>query len=678
MVRKGDLIIHGDVFAGLDLLQDESVAVAVTSPPYWRQRDYGFQGQIGQEDAPEDYIGRLVRIFNKLKRKMREDGVFFLNVGDKYLHRYGKSHLLQIPYRLAYHMMKDGWQLEDIIIWYKLNYMPSSVKDRFTNTYEPVLVFSRGSDSIYRKGGGKGRGKNVVKIRLQQTPWRHTAVFPEKLVEKLLERVELDEGDLILDPFAGTGTVGAVVRKLRGNSLPSSVTSILIEKGDQFIDIIRERTLISDVERVEDKPYIWEAVKERDLPEVEPHVVAKDRHGEVYIADSSQDFLSALRGITTEDFKEFHRKDALYFFGVKNWTIEDLYYVHAIIREGYVLRNMIVASNGSRWFPIFMFALDSTRLAYRFYLDRVRIRPKNLGNRDWSREEFLGLRVRDLSGKRIREGKVVRIIKKYPDGFPKIVAVRWDDGSSLEFVLHPEKDEILMEGLAFRCPRCGHRLEDPYDPASDNICPRCSKPLWTDISTVPSIEEPKEVVEAMEEIRSLNYDLNDGIVELRNIDGRKLNRSKFAGMDRLNWGASPGARKLMIGEYFTKMRLYRIDQPMIARYLNLLRRARGMTIKDVIEALPPGYMHTAGHWFRQDFGGSIPVPDDLPLLRKVLGMEDGIFEVLRRTALKFQTVRAFPKGRNPGDFLEYPDLTYLKNYLRKLYMPPAEYLRYVG
>jgi site-specific DNA-methyltransferase (adenine-specific) len=118
---KSDILIYGDVYAGLEYLQDNSISVAITSPPYWNQRDYKFKGQVGQEKTPEEYIGRLVKIYNKLRQKLRDNGIFFLNVGDKYLNQYGKSHLLQIPYRLAYH--------------YKPNHMPSSVKDRFGNTY---------------------------------------------------------------------------------------------------------------------------------------------------------------------------------------------------------------------------------------------------------------------------------------------------------------------------------------------------------------------------------------------------------------------------------------------------------------------------------------------------------------------------------------------------------------
>lgn len=60
-------ILFGDVFSALRCLEDNSISVALTSPPYWRQRDYGFKGQIGREKTPEEYIGRLIVIFRRFK-----------------------------------------------------------------------------------------------------------------------------------------------------------------------------------------------------------------------------------------------------------------------------------------------------------------------------------------------------------------------------------------------------------------------------------------------------------------------------------------------------------------------------------------------------------------------------------------------------------------------------------
>jgi len=667
---KGDITLHGDVYVCLDYLDNNTVAVAITSPPYWKQRDYKFENQIGQEKTPEEYIGRLVKIYNKLRQKLRDDGIFFLNIGDKYLNRYGKSHLLQIPYRLAYHMVKDNWYLEDIIIWYKPNHMPSSVKDRFTNTYEPVIVFAKNKNNIYRKKYPK-----VVEISLQQTPWKHTAVYPENLVKKMLERVELKNGDVILDPFAGTGTTAVAVRKIRNNLYAKKIYSVMIEKGDEFINIIKERAKIKRVIDIEYANYNWRPVDEVDLPEdIEPNPILKDKHGENYITQDQKEFLSVIKGIKTKEFKRFHREDALYFFGVKNWTLETLYYIHVIYKYGYVLRNMLIAARGNSWHPIFMFARDSTRVAYKFYLDRVRIKPKTDEERTWREEEFINMKVRDISGKETIEGYVVKILNKYADGFPKVVVVQWNGKASIEFVIHPQKDEFLMEGVRFCCPKCHFELTEPYDPIGVNKCPFCHQKLWINLDTVPITQEPEEILEISRELETNEYVIGQSL-EIKDLKKKDvISSSKFSSLERINWGASPGARKLMLGEYFTKMRLFRIDQPMVAQYLILLRKSKNMSIQNVIDKLPKGYLHTVGHWFRKDFGGSIPIPEDIKLMKEIFAIQDGLLRILERTALKFQTVKASIKGKNPGDYINEKNEDELIKHLRALYVPSNEYV----
>jgi DNA modification methylase len=670
-----DIILYGDVYAALGHLENNSIAVAITSPPYWKQRDYKFKGQIGQEKTPEEYIGRLVVIFNRLRQKLREDGVFFLNIGDKYLNQYGKSHLLQIPYRLAYHMVKDGWLLEDIIIWYKPNHMPSSVEDRFTNTYEPVLVFTKNKENIYLK-----KTSNVLKIPLQPTPWKHTAVYPENLVKELLNRVNLKDDDLILDPFAGTGTTAVVVNNIRSNMKSKRINSILIEKGEEFIEIIKQRTNIKNIIQLDDISYHFSAVKEEDnLPTREEVIIMEDKYGEVYIAEKTEEFLSALKGITTMEFKDFHREDALYFFCVKNWDLNALYYIHTIFNYGYVLRNMIVVSDENGWFPIFMFARDSTRVAYKFYLDRIRVEPKVKEKRIWTESEFIGMKVIDISGKDAINGRIIKILDKYDDGFPKIVVVQWNGDASIEFVVHPDKDEFVMEGLKFFCPKCKAELTDPYDPIGDNVCQICGTGLWKSIDTIPIIQEPEDILEYVRELEKSEYFLGE-VIDINDLKKKKMpSKSKFSSLEKINWGSSPGARKIMLGEYFTKMRLYRIDQPIVAQYLTLLRKSKNMNIQDIINKLPKRYYHTVGHWFRKDFGGSVPIPNDIKLIKEIFGIQDGLLKILERTALKFQTVKASVKGKNPGDFINIRNINgNLKDFLRILYIPSYEYIKMIN
>jgi uncharacterized Zn finger protein (UPF0148 family) len=571
-------------------------------------------------------------------------------------------------------MVKDGWYLEDIVIWYKPNHMPSSVKDRFTNTYEPVLVLAKNKSNVYRKDKS-----NVVEIPLQQTPWKHTAVYPEDLVREMLNRIELKDGDLILDPFAGTGTTAVVVESLKNGLYSKKVLSVMIEKGAEFVNIIKKRARIKHIIRVDDTPYVWQPVEENDLSyELDADPITINKHGEVYIAQNHKEFLSVLKGIDTKKFKKFHREDAPYFFGVKEWDLDSLYYIHTIYQYGYVLRNMIVVSNGNTWYPVFMFARDSTRVAYKFYLDRVRVKPKTIEKRNWMEEEFIGMKVRDISGKTTEEGYVVKVLDKYKDGFSKVVVVQWGGKASIEFVIHPEKDEFLMEGVKFFCPKCKSELTEPYDPIGENICPSCGQKLWINMGTIPIIKEPRDTLEVIRELENNEYPVGQ-ILNIKDFKKKKIpSSSKFSSLERINWGASPGARKLMLGEYFTKMRLYRIDQPMIAQYLTLIRKSRNMSIQDVIDNLPEEYYHTVGHWFRKDFGGSIPIPEDLKLIKTVFDTQDGLLKTLERVALKFQTVKASIKGKNPGDYIKNKDHQELIRFLRTLYIPPSEYIKIIG
>ncbi|MGQ9819208.1 MAG: DNA methyltransferase [Candidatus Kapaibacteriales bacterium] len=127
----------GDVYKVLRLLPDSLVDCVVTSPPYWKQRDYKDPKQIGQEPTYQEYIDKLVEIFDEMKRVLKPTGTFFLNVGYKYQNK----ELLLIPELLAIELQKNGWTLLNKIIWYKPNAMPSSLESRFSNVYEPVFLF---------------------------------------------------------------------------------------------------------------------------------------------------------------------------------------------------------------------------------------------------------------------------------------------------------------------------------------------------------------------------------------------------------------------------------------------------------------------------------------------------------------------------------------------------------
>ena len=253
-------ILNSDVREGLKQLPDESIQLTVTSPPYFRLRNYsGGAGEIGREASVDEYISSLVSVFRILKDKTKQDGLLFLNLGDSYV----DGQLAGIPWRVALALQEVGWVLRSDIIWHKPNAMPSSIKNRPTVDHEYVFMFSKAKQYKYnqdairephvtfsenskmrggrahlgKRGGTPEKGKNAgnsnlhdgrwdqafhPKGRNKRTVWSiplgkfrgaHFAVFPEKLVETCV-LAGSDPGDLVCDPFAGSGTTGVVSLKL--------------------------------------------------------------------------------------------------------------------------------------------------------------------------------------------------------------------------------------------------------------------------------------------------------------------------------------------------------------------------------------------------------------------------------------------------------------------------------
>lgn len=138
----------------------------ITSPPYYALRDYHCDGQLGSEETYQEYLSKLLTIFDEVKRVVKEEGTIWVNLGDTYasngsdrfdIKKYGGKEglhcgrgrtkeypskcLFMIPERFAIEMINRGWILRNEIIWHKPNCMPSSVKDRFTVDFEKVFFF---------------------------------------------------------------------------------------------------------------------------------------------------------------------------------------------------------------------------------------------------------------------------------------------------------------------------------------------------------------------------------------------------------------------------------------------------------------------------------------------------------------------------------------------------------
>lgn len=165
-----------------------TVDVVVTSPPYWRKRDYSFTGQIGQEPTPKAFASTIVDCMREWRRLLTPHGSVFVNLGDTY---HNKS-LAGVPGRVEAAAADDGWILRNRIIWAKEGGMPEPAKNRLANRHEYILHFTKDSEYYYdafayseRFGNGSTPG-DVWNIALQRSMGSHLAPFPEELVERAL------------------------------------------------------------------------------------------------------------------------------------------------------------------------------------------------------------------------------------------------------------------------------------------------------------------------------------------------------------------------------------------------------------------------------------------------------------------------------------------------------------
>jgi site-specific DNA-methyltransferase (cytosine-N4-specific) len=254
-----------------------TVQTCVTSPPYYGLRDYGHDGQIGNEQTPQEFIDNLVEVFACVWDVLADDGTLWVNLGDSYANNssqasnngragfgndrekvvnrigngYKQKDLMGMPWRLAFALQDFGWYLRQDIIWHKPNPMPESVTDRCTKSHEYIFLLTKNQNYYFdhesikeptktksegiRFGGNKygdnddpkyaTKSGNVSKeyekankrdvwiVPVKPYSGSHFAVFPTELIEPMIlagSRV----GDIVLDPFFGSGTTGQVSQAL--------------------------------------------------------------------------------------------------------------------------------------------------------------------------------------------------------------------------------------------------------------------------------------------------------------------------------------------------------------------------------------------------------------------------------------------------------------------------------
>lgn len=246
-------VVHGDVQEIIKYVPDESVHLTFTSPPYYNARDYSIY------QSYDEYLSFLEKVFKEVHRITKEGRFFILNTSPIIIPRISRQHSSKrypIPYDIHPFLIKMGWEFIDDIVWVKPE---ASVKNRNAGffqhrkplAYKPnavtemLMVYRKKTDklidwNIRQYSRDKINKSKVLEEYETTNVWRidptfdkvHTAVFPLELCNRVIKFYSF-VGDLIFDPFAGSGTLGRAALSLNRNFF-------LTEKEAKYIDRIKE------------------------------------------------------------------------------------------------------------------------------------------------------------------------------------------------------------------------------------------------------------------------------------------------------------------------------------------------------------------------------------------------------------------------------------------------------
>ena len=239
-------ILQGDSAEVLKTLPDNSIDLIVTSPPYADQRKSTYGGI-----SPNKYVEWILPISEQLLRVLKPSGTFVLNIKEKVVDGERSTYVME----LILAMRKQGWLWTEEFIWHKKNSYPGKWPNRFRDAWERLLQFNKSkkfamyqeevmvpmgdwaksrlknlSDTDKRRDNskvGSGFGKNisnwidrekayptnVLHLATECNNKKHSAAFPEELPEWFI-KLFTKEGDMVLDPFAGSGTTLFVAERM--------------------------------------------------------------------------------------------------------------------------------------------------------------------------------------------------------------------------------------------------------------------------------------------------------------------------------------------------------------------------------------------------------------------------------------------------------------------------------
>lgn len=249
-------IIFGDS-RSLNKIEDKSVQLIVTSPPYWQLKDYGSEEQIGFNDSYEEYINNLNLVWKECYRVLDDGCRLCINIGDQFARSvyYGRYKVIPIRTEIIRFCETLGMDYMGAIIWQKTTTMNTSgggaIMGSFPYPRNGILKMDYEFILLFKKLGNAPKPtreqKEMSTITKEEwgqyfsSHWNfngvkqmgHIAMFPEELPKRLIKMFSF-VGETVLDPFAGSGTTSLAAKHLDRNSIGYEINK-------DFLPFIREK-----------------------------------------------------------------------------------------------------------------------------------------------------------------------------------------------------------------------------------------------------------------------------------------------------------------------------------------------------------------------------------------------------------------------------------------------------
>jgi DNA modification methylase len=329
-------------------VEDESVDLVVTSPPYWHIKDYGVPGQIGYGQSLHEYLRDLYYVWQECFRVLRPGSRLCLNIGDQFARAavYGRYKVIPLHAEFIAQGEKIGFDFMGSIIWQKKTTMNTSGGATVMGSYpyppNGVIEIDYEFIHIFKKSGkNKKVSKEIKEVsKLTKDEWKeyfaghwhfggarqlgHEAMFPQELPKRLI-RMFTFRGDTVLDPFLGSGTTVQAALKTGRNAVGYEINETFLKVIQEKLGLIDTLPIFAGVQIIRAEPGIVNLPKIDYTPGIQnawPPSAPKPSH-------DYKPILHKVTHIISEDTIRLHTGQEVRFLGIRiDKRDETLEYLH--------------------------------------------------------------------------------------------------------------------------------------------------------------------------------------------------------------------------------------------------------------------------------------------------------------------------------------------------------------